>query len=1033
MDVHLRNLIHFQTLSTLVLRMHRNPELTESYLLELLNLLPTVNSNVIEDLLSGIFSGITDIFARCNRNSSADQKLKCLITDALKIIFEKIRITSLPVFYNFYIFLLKHIYDKNQKDAVANIHEEYKLSIMTATTTLLKSITWDVRRTLYNREHGVFLCQILHISIQMAKNEKLRSLKLACIECIMALAQVHHDFSTENIEFRKQVADVFMFFAPGVISGLASIAVDDDKCGHKVTATAVQAWGKIVAMQMYNYNPALLNPFYSQDQNSDSHPKETSYKMHDDIKNYIQNSKMDLQWYKQSDEKLQKIISLLTKLTWHSHAKVRLELAHSCLLIAGNCAITIPLAVSKAVEILIKLSEDEDPDVSTTCKAGLKTFCDTFSPVTYKCLLENLEEQFFTSLTAVPRIFNSFDENQQISALNLVIGYLRTFGTNLEQVLRSASHSKRLLDTLLHISEFERRDIRLFEEYSIQDLRLDIDPLTPWKNFRYFRNDTVQKKIEMICTVLAELNTADEIIDLIVNIFYNYDDNRREATYILNNMLAGIPDKNVEEHFKLLYDVICMYIDPQYWKLPLEVSYQCLLPQVQYNVIQICLQIEGISKIATKMKQKFASLLCRILYPLLEHAGSVNPLIKIAAATAIAKISVACGYDSVSNLISKNSDYFSFHAINKMYKSEENLEALKVFTAVMKYSDITILPSISDVIFEILSQTYDKYFHDEYATAYLQLFKIFIESLRRWLRIEVIIEPIKTKHEKEEEHEHFRVANTNADYDSDDSVEESIKEDMKKWKKENEDDGEDSLDEQEDEEYEINTAPPYITLTATLLKTALNFLPSKDKTCKLLVLDILNNGLEVIRDWENDLLPIVHQIWSPLVQRFKETSDSLIINRSFELLVTLARLSKDFIRFRTVKDLLPSLITILKDLADHSYLKDHGATYRCTQAYKLQLNMLQQLSRVVVNLDMTDSDIDAVMNVVIFYLSDKQPIPLQNAAKGFYMDLLKYDSVLTTAMLENFLTNEEYTSKVKEYEVNINFCFKMIPRTAKNN
>lgn len=78
-------------------------------------------------------------------------------------------------------------------------------------------------------------------------------------------------------------------------------------------------------------------------------------------------------------------------------------------------------------------------------------------------------------------------------------------------------------------------------------------------------------------------------------------------------------------------------------------------------------------------------------------------------------------------------------------------------------------------------------------------------------------------------------------------------------------------------------------------------MPSKDRNRKLLVLDILNSGLEVIKDLEDELLPIVHLIWSPLVGRFKEYQDPLIINYCFQLLMTLARLSKDFIRMRTVK------------------------------------------------------------------------------------------------------------------------------------
>lgn len=95
--------------------------------------------------------------------------------------------------------------------------------------------------------------------------------------------------------------------------------------------------------------------------------------------------------------------------------------------------------------------------------------------------------------------------------------------------------------------------------------------------------------------------------------------------------------------------------------------------------------------------------------------------------------------------------------------------------------------------------------------------------------------------------------------------------------------------------------PNYVQLTVQVLQRCLNFLPSKNQTRKLLVLGILKDGLEIIKEWEDNLLPLVHHIWSPLVDRFKERNEPLILNRSFELLITLARLSKDFIRSRTAK------------------------------------------------------------------------------------------------------------------------------------
>lgn len=48
----------------------------------------------------------------------------------------------------------------------------------------------------------------------------------------MCLAQVYDD-EMNDLELRCSVANVFMFFLPGLASGLRNIALEDEKAGHK--------------------------------------------------------------------------------------------------------------------------------------------------------------------------------------------------------------------------------------------------------------------------------------------------------------------------------------------------------------------------------------------------------------------------------------------------------------------------------------------------------------------------------------------------------------------------------------------------------------------------------------------------------------------------------------------------------------------------------------------------------------------------------------------------------------------------------
>ena len=89
-------------------------------------------------------------------------------------------------------------------------------------------------------------------------------------------------------------------------------------------------------------------------------------------------------------------------------------------------------------------------------------------------------------------------------------------------------------------------------------------------------------------------------------------------------------------------------------------------------------------------------------------------------------------------------------------------------------------------------------------------------------------------------------------------------------------------------------------MTRDVMKCCLNFLPSRDTKKSLMAMLIMENGLHILSNWNDSLLPIVHKLWHPLVHRFKD-DNVLVMNRAWQLLYTLANVSNDFIRSRTLK------------------------------------------------------------------------------------------------------------------------------------
>lgn len=61
--------------------------------------------------------------------------------------------------------------------AVLRVSEEYKLVVVQCMISLTKSVSWDVVTELYKKENTPKLCQVLYVALELAKNEKLRTLR----------------------------------------------------------------------------------------------------------------------------------------------------------------------------------------------------------------------------------------------------------------------------------------------------------------------------------------------------------------------------------------------------------------------------------------------------------------------------------------------------------------------------------------------------------------------------------------------------------------------------------------------------------------------------------------------------------------------------------------------------------------------------------------------------------------------------------------------------------------------------------------
>lgn len=134
--------------------------------------------------------------------------------------------------------------------------------------------------------------------------------------------------------------------------------------------------------------------------------KEVPWKSESEFNKYLKESGRSAEWYKYTDKKLQQIIRDFSKLTYHSHIKVRLELLNTAHLLIEYCFEAMPFSVSHLIDLVVVLSEDTEKDISARSIKILENLSNNLSRNEFKNLLDNIEEEFYSVVISIPRKFN---------------------------------------------------------------------------------------------------------------------------------------------------------------------------------------------------------------------------------------------------------------------------------------------------------------------------------------------------------------------------------------------------------------------------------------------------------------------------------------------------------------------------------------------------------------------------------------------------------------------------------------------------
>ncbi|XP_056129299.1 TELO2-interacting protein 1 homolog [Lampris incognitus] len=408
--------------------------------------------------------------------------------------------------------------------------------------------------------------------------------------------------------------------------------------------------------------------------------------------------------------------------------------------------------------------------------------------------------------------------------------------------------------------------------------------------------------------------------------------------------------------------------------------------QLNSNIWQLCIQLEGIACFAQALGHNFHPLLMTSLYPMLEKAGDETVLVSQAALAAMSGISEACDYASLKELINENSDYLLNDVSLNLQRLSLHPQAPRVLTVMLAQSDSSLLPLVGDIVQDVLLALDLNY--DHRAPLFCSVLHSLMKALVRWFPSS---RGCTSKRERPNrasgDQEILNVRQFLLDYRRQKELAEAIG-------AEEEDTADPAVpppveadldSEGPDVKAEL---PSHITITKDVMERCVHLLSDPKPRLRLKVLDMLELCVCVLSERENELLPMAHRCWPALLQRLT-ADEPLVVLRAFTVLCTLGECCGDFLRARVSKEVLPKLTSSLTRQAPISARA--GPIYTHTLAHKLQLAVLQGLGSLCLRLDMGEADLDAVSEACLPYLSCRQPVRLQEASLMVFRHLIQVD------------------------------------------
>ncbi|XP_076451968.1 TELO2-interacting protein 1 homolog [Babylonia areolata] len=955
-------------------------------------------------------------------SKSLPQQLLIETCHAVGIVLKSSKLQHVAVFMDLFSLLSDIMLSSSGELVKRDLSEEEKVAAIQILCCLLNNCHLQVLHQLYVPTSiarlGSVVSQLVAVVSDVRASRRLRAQAMQALLVLLQKRTYDHEDSW------WQHGNRFAGLLPGISTAMLKVLLGDSKQGHQLFCRALEVWTEVVCLTLGDQSLAQ--------EQREGHAWVAGLKMDGRLKELM--VCREERWVETVVPRVEFMVKEVSKLKKHDHWKVRLQLVSWAHRLLSDCTRAVQSCTSPLLEVLVLLMTDEYSQVAAPAAAALEEFRTNQSGGDGSLkLLMILKEDLFALLTSLPRRIRMEDEEEKRAVVGLLISYISLLGPDMSSLLLSHTHVTRLTRVLVQVLAMDVSDQKILEESgmgargltNLSQFVQQASVMTPRKVFLHFRDDKVKSDLFRVCRLLGKFGDVRVMVESVMEVYRESSTHHLPCVLILNHILSGHADRgdntseqgapegenSLEEIVRLLLeeylstsnmslcDTTHKSLQPSSWSASSPSSLSLFVmkddnePEVgmmsshNRSIMLTCLFMEGVAVCAQVLGRRFRLQLTEALYPVTEKVGSEISAVSGTAYLALAHIASACCYQSVDELLQSNADYIVTSISLRLWHFERHPRAPSVLSVMLQLCATDILPLVWDSVLQIMD-TLDQH-HTDQAVAFLPVLHHLTLAVARWfppqntpqgsppaqksgrgLNPQELVHFLLERRRLQLEAENFEA---DPEPEDPDNIQDYIAKMDEEKRKAVEEEGKGR---EEDGEEETKEPPLHVKAVKEVLLRAKHIVSSSDPRLTLLALDIIGQGCVDLADFENELLPIVHQVWASFKKRFHDT-EKVVVIKAVKTLQRLCECCGDFIRQRVEKDVLPSLRQFLHSQARTS--AGRRGSYQYTVNYKLQLTLLTTLGPMALQMGLDGLALEAVLQCCLLYLSERQPATLQQA------------------------------------------------------